>query len=75
MSNPSVAAFDPLFFLHHANVDRVIALWEALNAGVWVVPGSSGGGSWTVPAGSQVDANTSTHDVAYALHLTDHPHS
>ncbi|KZV73724.1 Di-copper centre-containing protein [Peniophora sp. CONT] len=58
MSNPSVAAFDPLFFLHHANVDRVIALWEALNTGVWVIPGSSGGGTWSIPPRTQVDTNT-----------------
>lgn len=60
MSNPAVAAFDPLFFLHHANVDRVIALWEALNAGVWVIPGSSGGGTWTVAPNVQVDTNSGT---------------
>ena len=60
MSNPSVAAFDPLFFLHHANVDRVIALWEALNAGVWVIPGSSGG-TWSTPPRTQVDTNTGAH--------------
>ena len=58
MGDPAVAAFDPIFFLHHANVDRVIALWEALNAGVWVVPGSSGGGSWSIPPGVTVDTNT-----------------
>ena len=25
------AAFDPIFYLHHANVDRLFAMWQALN--------------------------------------------
>ncbi len=28
MTYPEVAAFDPIFFLHHANVDRLLALWQ-----------------------------------------------
>ncbi|KAK7464940.1 hypothetical protein VKT23_006148 [Stygiomarasmius scandens] len=28
MSNPDYAGFDPIFFLHHCNVDRLYALWE-----------------------------------------------
>ncbi|KAK8053884.1 tyrosinase precursor [Apiospora saccharicola] len=28
---PEYAAFDPLFWLHHANVDRLYALWQAIN--------------------------------------------
>ncbi|GKT70874.1 tyrosinase 2 [Colletotrichum tofieldiae] len=27
----SIAAFEPLFWLHHANVDRLIAFWQALH--------------------------------------------
>ena len=34
------AAFDPIFFLHHANVDRLLALWQAINPDTWV-PGKS----------------------------------
>lgn len=36
MSDPAVAAFDPIFFLHHANVDRWLATWQARHSG-WVV--------------------------------------
>ncbi|KAG8922053.1 hypothetical protein FRC02_012164, partial [Tulasnella sp. 418] len=36
MSQVPVAAFDPIFWLHHVNVDRVLALWEALHPGEWV---------------------------------------
>ncbi|KAK7931433.1 Tyrosinase, partial [Apiospora marii] len=28
---PEYSAFDPIFWLHHANVDRLYALWQAIN--------------------------------------------
>ncbi|KAK0749661.1 common central domain of tyrosinase-domain-containing protein [Schizothecium vesticola] len=31
MSNPSVAAFDPLFWFHHCNIDRTIAIWQEIS--------------------------------------------
>jgi len=30
MSDPEVAAFDPLFWFHHCNIDRTIAIWQAI---------------------------------------------
>ena len=38
MQYPEVAAFDPMFWLHHANVDRILALWQVLNPDQWIVP-------------------------------------
>ncbi|KAL4916116.1 hypothetical protein BDW62DRAFT_212143 [Aspergillus aurantiobrunneus] len=35
MSDVPVAAFDPIFFLHHCNVDRLLAIWQFLNPGTW----------------------------------------
>ncbi|KAI3343114.1 hypothetical protein F4824DRAFT_485829 [Ustulina deusta] len=32
------SAFDPLFFLHHANVDRIFAMWQAIHNDTYVVP-------------------------------------
>ncbi|KAF8874304.1 tyrosinase [Mucidula mucida] len=58
MADPSVAAFDPIFFLHHANVDRMLSLWSALNPGVWVSRGDSQDGSFTMPPEAPVDENT-----------------
>ncbi len=52
------AAFDPIFFLHHANVDRMISLWSALNPGVWVTPGDSADGTATIPENTVIDTNT-----------------
>jgi len=39
MGDADVAAFDPIFYLHHANIDRLIALWQAINPGVWTAVG------------------------------------
>lgn len=35
MTNPLCAAFDPIFFLHHCNVDRLFALWQSLYPNSW----------------------------------------
>ncbi|KAI1433007.1 Di-copper centre-containing protein [Xylaria sp. CBS 124048] len=32
------SAFDPLFFLHHANVDRIFAMWQVIHNETYVVP-------------------------------------
>ena len=50
--------FDPIFFIHHANVDRLLALWSAVNPGVWVTDGPAVGGTWTIPADATVDDKT-----------------
>ena len=45
--------------MHHANVDRLLSLWSALNPGVWVSRGvAEGGGSFTTPPGAPYDQNT-----------------
>ncbi|MCJ1461686.1 hypothetical protein MMC07_000284 [Pseudocyphellaria aurata] len=31
MALPLVAAFDPIFWLHHCNVDRAFAMWQAIH--------------------------------------------
>lgn len=36
MANSDIAAFDPIFFLHHCNVDRLIAIWQAINPNAWL---------------------------------------
>ncbi|TGJ84825.1 hypothetical protein E0Z10_g3899 [Xylaria hypoxylon] len=32
------SAFDPVFFLHHANVDRIFAMWQVVHNDSYVVP-------------------------------------
>ena len=54
----STAAFDPIFWLHHCNVDRLFAMWQA------VYPNSYGGSqvapasTWTIPKGSTQNAGS-----------------
>ncbi|KAM3420600.1 hypothetical protein BST61_g3862 [Cercospora zeina] len=31
MTYLSTASFDPIFYLHHTNVDRIFAMWQAIN--------------------------------------------
>jgi tyrosinase len=46
MGDPAVAAFDPIFWLHHCQVDRLLALWQAAFPTTYV---SSGPGSTGMP--------------------------
>jgi tyrosinase len=36
MSYPSFAGFDPIFYLHHCQVDRVLSMWSIIHPDVWV---------------------------------------
>ncbi|VDC02340.1 unnamed protein product [Peniophora sp. CBMAI 1063] len=58
MADPAVAGFDPIFFLHHANVDRLLSFWRALHPNEWVTPGSAGLGNWTIPANETIGEHT-----------------
>ena len=64
LSSFSSSAFDPLFYLLHANVDRLLSLWSALNPGVWVTPGDSVDGSITLPPKTHIDENTGMDNPA-----------
>ncbi|RBA19162.1 hypothetical protein FPRO05_10091 [Fusarium proliferatum] len=35
MSDVPVAAFDPIFWLHHVQIDRLLAIWQCLNPKLW----------------------------------------
>lgn len=38
MTVTQLSAFDPVFWLHHANVDRIVAIWQALHPNSFVEP-------------------------------------
>jgi len=38
MADIPVAAFDPIFYLHHCSIDRLLSLWSAVHPDVWVSP-------------------------------------
>ncbi|KIV99429.1 uncharacterized protein PV09_08861 [Verruconis gallopava] len=52
------AGFDPAFWLHHANVDRLLALWQIAQDKTWFSPGLSGVATYTTPANEQVDGTS-----------------
>jgi tyrosinase len=59
MSSPDVAAFDPIFYLHHANVDRLLSMWSALNTDVKVDPSPNDqGGTFSLSPDATVDGST-----------------
>ncbi|KAK6362601.1 hypothetical protein TWF730_000058 [Orbilia blumenaviensis] len=48
MSSVPYSSFDPIFFLHHLNVDRLFAIWQAINPKSYVTPQQNGGGTYGV---------------------------
>ncbi|KAF9447414.1 tyrosinase [Macrolepiota fuliginosa MF-IS2] len=58
MTQPLFAAFDPIFWLHHANVDRLLSLWQALNPDVWVTPGLNRDGTMGIAPNTEVTKTT-----------------
>ncbi|KAI5073115.1 hypothetical protein GOP47_0011128 [Adiantum capillus-veneris] len=36
LAYPEIAAFDPIFLFHHANVDRLLALWQYCYPQAWI---------------------------------------
>ena len=42
------SAFDPVFFLHHANVDRLFAIWQAIYPDSWVTNTTAQAGTATI---------------------------
>jgi tyrosinase len=49
------SAFDPIFFLHHAMIDRCFALWQALYPDSYVEPMASIEQTYTIAVGQMED--------------------
>ncbi|KAF8858063.1 Di-copper centre-containing protein [Acephala macrosclerotiorum] len=58
MSYLSYAAFDPIFWLHHANVDRLYAIWQALNPTSFITPTTEPFGTFALAQGTPEDETT-----------------
>lgn len=53
------SAFDPIFWLHHANVDRLFAIWQAIYPNNWMpAKNQIKYGTGVLKAGQNVDTNT-----------------
>ncbi len=51
MSDIATSAFDPIFWLHHTNIDRLFAMWQAINPQSYVAPTLNAVGSYAEPRG------------------------
>ncbi|GAW04614.1 Di-copper centre-containing protein [Lentinula edodes] len=69
MSNNDYAGFDPIFYLHHANIDRILALWEYIYPNYWMGEGYRDkegklikfvqpGGNWSEKPDATVDESS-----------------
>lgn len=52
------SAFDPVFWLHHAMIDRCFALWQALHNGSYVEPMDAKEGTFAFAIGTPLNANS-----------------
>ncbi|MCJ1396995.1 hypothetical protein MMC11_000187 [Xylographa trunciseda] len=58
MSYLPYSSFDPVFWLHHANVDRLTTIWQALYPTSFTIPEVDSYGTFTNPQGGTEDVNT-----------------
>lgn len=61
MTNAAYSAFDPVFWLLHANIDRMTAIWQGLNPKSWVTNHSNPTATFTSEAGAYADEDTPLH--------------
>lgn len=47
-----LSAFDPIFFLHHAMVDRLLTMWQVIYPSSWVEPMPNEQTSYNAPKGT-----------------------
>lgn len=52
------AAFDPIFWLHHCNVDRLFAMWQTLHPSSYGASQAAPHNTWTIASGSTQNANS-----------------
>lgn len=71
MTYVPLSSFDPIFFLHHAMADRLIAIWQILNPKSWIQPMAAGETSYNSLKGTLQQADTpltpflKSHDGAF----------
>ncbi|KAK0943420.1 hypothetical protein LTR48_004577 [Friedmanniomyces endolithicus] len=58
MTYLATAAFDPVFWLHHCNVDRLFAMWQSQYPNSYGASQDAPHDSWTIASGSTQDANS-----------------
>jgi tyrosinase len=58
MTYLSLAGFDPIFFLHHCNVDRLFAMWQSQWPDAYGASQVAPHSTWTIAQGSTQDADS-----------------
>lgn len=58
MAPSAVTAFDPMFWFHHANVDRQLALYQAVFPDTYMGPCAAGTPTFTVERGEMLTADS-----------------
>ncbi|KAI1848861.1 hypothetical protein JX266_005289 [Neoarthrinium moseri] len=63
MSSPPVSSFDPIFWLHHTNIDRLFAIWQACHddpnvSSTYVTPKRASNSTFSMRAGSTENITT-----------------
>jgi len=58
MSSLEVSAFDPIFWLHHLNVDRMWSIWQDLNPSSFMTPRPAPYSTFNARLGQSQDQNT-----------------
>lgn len=61
MSYVDYSSFDPVFFLHHCNIDRLFAIWQVINPNTYVTPQVNNGGTYGLPPGTQENRGTALY--------------
>ena len=54
----ATAAFDPIFWLHHCNVDRLFAMWQTINPTSYGASQAAPHNTWTIAAGTTQNVNS-----------------
>ncbi|KAB8076141.1 common central domain of tyrosinase-domain-containing protein [Aspergillus leporis] len=71
MANVPVEAFDPIFWLHHCNVDRLFAIWQYLNHTKWFDNSGEGLSKPTKPFDPSKPLKPYHKDVARTLYSSN----
>lgn len=58
MSQLQYSAFDPIFWLHHGNVDRLFAIWQVLNPNAYAINKVETDGTFSIRGGTSVSPDT-----------------
>lgn len=58
MTFTPISSFDPIFFFHHCNVDRQLAMWQLLNPNTPWPTAATTMGTFAVPSDSIVDSSS-----------------